>query len=383
MTPMAGGGLRELDRHRHLDGLRGLAILAVLATHVIFLDAGRSTWSLRGGFLGVDVFLVLSGFLIGGVLIRQVAATGTVDGRDFARRRLRRLLPPLVLLLAVQAPVALALGATAGEQVLQAVLALTFTSNWQLSFGHRAPFELVHLWSLSMEGQFYALCALGAWCVRRRLVDPAAAGRVAVRPLLFGLGAIALAAATWRIVLFERGVPLEALYERTGARLDSLALGVGALIVWRHRVVSDRVLRAGGAVGLGVLGVAWVVAEPSSTWLYLGGFTVIALAAGLVVAAAATGAGSVARLGDLRPLRWIGTISYSLYLWHLPIYIWVMRGLPDAYLWQRITIAVPASFIAAWLSFRLVESRVLADWRKGAPLTATASRRTLSRRSTR
>jgi peptidoglycan/LPS O-acetylase OafA/YrhL len=349
--------VRDLGRQPALDGVRGIAVLAVLATHFIFLNHGVTAWSLPGGFLGVDVFLVLSGFLIGSVLMGEVERTGSIDGPGFAGRRARRLIPPLAVLLAVQAAVALSLGATWGEQLLQAFLALTFTSNWQLSFGHHAPFELVHLWSLSLEGQFYALMALLIWCLRGRLRHP-------IR-IIWGLVAGSLVVAVWRLYLYRHGVSPEALYERTGTRLDSLLLGIAAALVWRTRLVSDSVLRIAGVVGLAVLAAASVIARPLASWLFEGGFTVVAAAAGTVVAAAATEGGPVSWLAGRRSLRWIGGISFSLYLWHLPIYIWTVRALPAAPLWATAAIAVPTSFIAAMLSFRFVESRTLATWRGG------------------
>lgn len=349
---------RELGQQRALDGLRGIAVLGVLATHFVFLNHGDTSWSLTGGFLGVDIFLVLSGFLIGSVLLREAGRTGSVDGPDFARRRARRLLPPLVVLLAIQAVVALVLGSTWGEQLLQIVLALTFTSNWQLSFGHQAPLELVHLWSLSLEGQFYAIAALLVWSLRRRLQRP--------RPIVWALVGASVLVALWRLFLYRYGVEPEALYERTGARLDSLLLGIAAALVWRGRLLADAVVRIAGVVGLAVLAVAAVVAEPSSPWLFQGGFTLIALAAAAAVAAAATDGGPVAWLGDRHALRWVGGISFSLYLWHLPIYIWTVRAMgPEAPLWATAAVAVPLSFLAAYLSFRLVESRTLAAWRGG------------------
>jgi peptidoglycan/LPS O-acetylase OafA/YrhL len=352
---------RRLGRHPELDGLRGLSILAVLATHVVFLDSGSDRWALPGGFLGVDVFLVLSGFLVGAVLLREIDRTGSVDGTDFARRRVRRLYPPLVLFLVVQALVAVViLDAEVREQLLQAALALTFTANWQLSFGHQPPFDLVHLWSLSVEGQFYVLMAVGLWALRRRLRRPDL--------VVAGLVLASVGCALWRLYLYRSGVELTALYERTGARVDSMFLGVAAAVVWRSRLVGDRVLRRAGAVGLAVLGVASVVARPDAAWLFRGGFTLIAAAAAAAVAAAATGGGAVARLGAVRGLRWVGGISYSLYLWHLPIYLWVVTAAPDAPLAVKAAVAVIGSFAAAYLSYRLVEVRVLAPWRHvGAP----------------
>lgn len=348
---------RRLGRQRHLDGLRGLSILAVLATHVVFLDDGNGRFALRGGFLGVDVFLALSAFLIGAVLLREMDETGSVDGASFARRRLRRLSPPLVVFLVVQATVAVAwIGTALREEIFQAVLALTYTANWQLSFGHQPPYALVHLWSLSLEGQFYLLMAVGLWSLRRRLHRPDL--------VVAGLVLAAVGVALWRMYLYRRGVELPALYERTGARADSMFLGVAAAVAWRSRLLSDRGFRVLGGVGLVILAVAAVVAEPGAEWLFRGGFTLIAACSATAVAAAATGSGLVARVGGVRFLRWVGAISYSLYLWHLPIYLWVVHAAPDASLVVKVGVAVPASFLVAWISFRLIESRTLAPWRR-------------------
>lgn len=356
-APVDTGTARELSRHRELDGLRGLAILGVLGTHVVFLDQGDPTWSLRGGFLGVDVFLVLSGFLIGGILLREAQHTGSIDGGRFTSRRARRLLPPLLVLLVGQAAVSLALGSGWVEQARQILLSLTFTANWQLSFGHRPPLEVLHLWSLSLEVQFYVIAAVGIWALRRHLSRP--------RVLVAGLCAGALAVLCWRWFLFERGVAPGALYQRTDTRLDSLLLGIAGVVVWRARLAGDRTMQLAGAAGVAFLAVCWWVVEPTDPWLYRGGFTLIALASVAAVAAAATGAGGVAWLGDRAWLRWFGTISYSLYLWHLPIYVWTVRVWPDLPLWAAVVIAAPVSIGAAVLSFRFVESRSLASWRGG------------------
>jgi peptidoglycan/LPS O-acetylase OafA/YrhL len=361
-----GGGTpvvppRSLDAQPRLDGLRGLAILAVLGTHVVFLDGGSYDWALRGGFLGVDVFLALSAFLIGAVLLRELDRTGgqgkaTIDGGDFARRRARRLYPPLIAFLAIEGVVAVAIGTGLGEQLFQSVLALTFTANLQLGWGHQPPYELVHLWSLSLEAQFYVLMALGLWWARDRIRRPE---RV-VAALLLGSVVVAM----WRLWLYRHGVALEALYERPDARLDSMFLGVAAALVWRSRLVSERALRIGGAVAAVALAVALVVATPTSSWLFEGGFTLVALAAAAVVASVAEGTGAVAAVGGLRPLRWFGAISYSLYLWHLPVYLWTVRAMPEAPLGVKVLVAVGASTTLAWLSFRFVEASGLAAWRR-------------------
>ncbi|CAN5471468.1 hypothetical protein BH10ACT3_BH10ACT3_10320 [soil metagenome] len=347
---------RPLGRHRGLDGVRGLAVLAVLATHVVFLDNGNDRWSLHGGFLGVDFFLVLSGFLIGSVLLGEVGRTGSIDGATFARRRGRRLLPTLIVVLVIQGVVAVALGSEIRRQLIQAILALTFTSNWQLSFGGQPPFDLVHLWSLSREGQFYALLALLVWSVRKRVEW--------ARPVALVLVLAAVAIAVWRLFLYQRGVDPIALYERTGARFDSALLGLAAALVWRARLVGERALRIAGIVGMVVLAVAAVTTDAAAPWLFEGGFTVIAAAAAAVVLAVVSGSGLTLAIADLWIFRWFGMISYSLYLWHLPVYLWVVRAIPDAPIGLKMLIAFSAATGVAVLSFHLVEARTLASWRR-------------------
>lgn len=348
--------VRELGPEPALDGLRGAAIVAVLATHVSFLDEGSYRFALRGGFLGVDLFIVLSAFLISSVLLRSTAGGAPLDAGDFARRRLRRLVPPLAVFLVIESVVALAFGASAREQLLQVVLALTFTGNWQFSFGHQPPFALLHLWSLAVEAQFYVLMALGVVALRRRLRRPWVA--------VGGLVVAALLVAVWRWWLFQRGVSIQALYERTDTRADSMFLGVAAAVVWRRRLLPDGAVRVAGVAGAAVLLVCAVMVSVTDAWLYRWGFTVVAAASALLVAAVATGTGGLWRAMSWSPLRWVGARSYSLYLWHLPTYILIVAIMPGAPLVVKGVLALVGSVIAAVLSFRWIETRALAAWRR-------------------
>lgn len=355
---------RELKAAPVLDGLRGLSILAVLGTHVIFLDPARRDGVLRGGFLGVDVFLVLSGFLISATLLRERDRTGTVDLGKFLGRRARRLVPPLAAFFAIHALVVLILGDPIVEELRQAALSLTFTSNWQLTFGHQPPYDLVHLWSLAAEGQLYVLCGLAVWWARDRLDETSR--------VVGGLLLAALAVAVWRLVQFRMGLDLEALYERTDVRADSMILGGLAAVAWRTRLVPDRVARIAGAVGGAAIVVAWFVTEPRAPWLFGGGFSLIAFAAAAAVLGALAGERSpVAVVAGWRPLMELGKVSYSLYLWHLPIYLWTARALPDGGVAVRLPIAVGASLAAAMLSCRFVEQPYLSR-RAGQSATSAA-----------
>lgn len=370
MTTGASGAASDTSQPRRLgpsptlDGLRGVAIIAVLGTHVIFLDSGSPTWSLRGGFLGVDLFLGLSAFLIGAVLLRELdirsATEGApgIDARSFARRRLRRLYPPLMLLLVVSGVVAVVfLDKDAAERIHQSLPVVASLANWQRSWGNPLPFELVHLWSLSLEAQFYLLMALGFWFGRRHLD-----GRRPVLVLLVASAGVWI----WRLWLYDKGVDPADLYEHTGTRADAMLLGVAAAIAWRNRLLADRAVQLLAVVAGAFLVLAMVLTDVDSPWLYQGGFTLVAAASALVVMAAATGPGPVATVGGWAPMRWVGEISYSLYLWHLPIYIWTVNLLgDDAPLLAKAGLAVPASVLAGWLSYSFVERRTLAAWRRG------------------
>jgi peptidoglycan/LPS O-acetylase OafA/YrhL len=346
--------VRDLGPTPPLDGLRGVAILAVLATHVAFLDDGSSRFALRGGYLGVDVFMVLSSFLIGTVLLRSLAGGG-LDGPGFARRRLRRLWPALLIFLAIETPVALWFGEGLGRQVTQVGLAASFTFNWQWTFGDIPPFALVHLWSLAVEAQFYVLLAVGLVLARRHLHRT----RLLVVALLVG----AVLVAAWRWWLAARGVPQGELYVRTDTRADSMLLGLAAAVVWRHRLLPERVVPVLAAVAAVFLGLCFLFVPVDADWLYRGGFTLVAAAAALIVAGVATGGTWAARASGVAWLRWVGARSYSLYLWHLPIYIWFVEVVPDAPVGVTAPLAVACSFLVAIASFRWIESRALAPWR--------------------
>ncbi len=346
-----------------LDGIRGLAIGAVLWTHLGFLGDGAGRWELSGGFLGVDLFVVLSAFLIALVILSELDRRPKVNPPDlnvsgFARRRARRVYPVLIVFLAIEGLIAVATGTEVGVQLTQTAFALTFLSNWELTLGIQPPFELVHIWSLALEVQFYALLAAGfLWWSR---------GERSLKRVLLGLLAATMLVAAWRLFLFQSGVLPAELYERTDTRADLLSLGVAAAFVWRSRMIPDPWIQKLGLAGGLFLMICFVFAEPGSPWLFDGGFTLVALAAGAVVAAATTGKGLICAIGSWRPLRWLGAISFSLYLWHLPIYIWVNRGLTEQTAAVRIAVAVPSAVFAGWISYRLVESRFLAGWRQGS-----------------
>lgn len=300
-----------------LDGVRALAVLAVIAFH-------EGIPELRGGFLGVDVFFVLSGFLITDLLVAQYHRDGRLILRDFWVRRARRLLPALGLVL-VTVTAAVTLFEPGELAPLRDALlgALTFSSNWSQALAHQSYFSafgplppLQHLWSLAVEEQFYLawplvlVVALGR-TLRRRLAAALAWTGAALSALLMAM-------------IYIPGSDPSLVYYGTDTHASALLIGAGLALTFplaRLGAAAPMVARRldiAGIVGLVALGWAITHFSGSDQALYPDGLVFAALAAGVVVAAAAT-PGLIARLLGWRPLRWLGVRSYGIYLWHWPV----------------------------------------------------------------
>ncbi|MDA8369726.1 MAG: acyltransferase [Nocardiopsaceae bacterium] len=357
----ASGGKQHLPA---LDGLRGVAILGVLLFH---------TDHLPGGFLGVDLFFALSGYLITDLLLREVEATGTVSMVSFWGRRIRRLLPALAVMLA---GVTVLVWAVGPPDMVRTALAdgpwvQLNVVNWHLvaesvgywdRFGSERVFE--HLWSIAVEEQFYLLWPVVllviAWFGRE--VDR----RVAVIAVVASVASLLL-----MITLVGSAAPTR-LYIGTDTRMSSLLLGA----VFAARPVRTVLARAVGRSAGTVLvllavgtGTAWsLVAGVNSLWLFTGGLFAHSLASALLVTLCAQEPRSlVAHVLAWRPLQWLGLISYSLYLWHWPVIVLLspqMTGL-DGWSWTVLVGAV--SIGLATLSKYLVEDpiRFRAAWARG------------------
>jgi peptidoglycan/LPS O-acetylase OafA/YrhL len=321
-------GLRHVPG---LDGLRGLAVFGVLLFH----DGGR----LRGGYLGVDLFFVLSGFLITTLLVMEHDRTGTIDLRSFWIRRARRLMPAL---LAIMPAVALYAKTLAAPKELasiraDAVATLAYVANWRSIFARRsywemftAPSPLEHTWSLAIEEQFYVLwplVALGLLHLGRKR-DPARPARV-----LFGsCVALALASASAMFLQYEDGSTMR-VYLGTDTRGTSILLGAALGASGWAEASADgpsrsdsngapRWLKAASLSALGVLGAAWWALDGQSEHLYRGGFWVTEVACAVLIATCVRLPQSlVARALSLRPFRALGIVSYGVYLWHWPVYV--------------------------------------------------------------
>jgi len=290
-----------------LDGLRAVSILAVMLRH---------TGLLPGGFLGVDVFFTLSGFLITSLLLQEYEVHGLVSLRDFYMRRALRLLPALVpvVILAGGAMIAWAPG---WDSIAFIASVVFYTANWAGVM--MLPQGLLgHVWSLSIEEQFYAvwppalLLPLGV--VRRR------------GALALVLSVAAVLTVVYRAVLLHNGATLRRLYLGSDTHADPILIGCAlALLVAAPVCQSDksmtRVRTALGVVGLSGLLTIFALAGFPLAYLRYGGLTVLAtaVATALVVLAALPPASRLATLLEAAPLVWIGRRPYGLYFWHFPV----------------------------------------------------------------
>lgn len=350
-----------------LDGLRGLAVIAVLLFH-----GGK----LQGGFLGVDLFFALSGFLITSLLLAEIERSGTVDVLAFWGRRLRRLLPAVLLLL-VGVTVLTTIVASVPERAAtlsDGPWAQAYVANWHAIAGHRdywASFELPrmfgHLWSLAIEEQFYfvwpVLLALIAWRSRR-----------VHRTVMYVCIVASLLSLAQMIRLLDAANPTR-VYIGTDTRASSLLLGALFAVAPLRAATSRFTARVGrgyNAVAfavIGAIGVFWVVAAgPASPWLFRGGLFAHSLLSALIVAgSAAQPHAPISRLIGWEPLRITGALSYSLYLWHWPLYALLSESRTGMSGWGLFAVRVAASFAAAALSKVLVEDpvRFRAVWARG------------------
>jgi len=353
----AGSARPALPIQPAFDGMRGVAVLGVLAAHLgELLVPNLSPWPLKGGFLGVDVFFVLSGFLITSLLLRELDRTRAIRFGRFYLRRAQRLVPALLGLLAAHWVYTAIEGFPFDMERRASLYALTFTSNWQPTWGINAgadvPLDLSHLWSLGVEGQFYLvwpLLFLGLY----RLVP---SGR---RMIAVMVGAIVAIAAVRALELSSYD-DWALVYTRFDARADALLVGAALAVAVARGLLPSRRTRKWLAIGGGMaLLVALAVLTPSAKVLYWGGFTVVAISAAAIVSLTLEPHSRLAQALSWSPIRCVGLAPYSIYLWHLPVYLWAVRVIPAT--WPRIAVALAVTALLSTISYQLLERPYMAS----------------------
>ncbi|HEX5713013.1 MAG TPA: acyltransferase family protein [Solirubrobacterales bacterium] len=316
-----------------LDGLRAVAVLAVIAFHLGY------GWA-PGGLLGVGIFFTLSGYLITDILLSQLARRGHIKLGQFWLARARRLLPALFLMMILVVAWVTVFGPAQPQQFRDAVVANAFyVGNWQLIFGDVSyfarfapPGPLNHLWSLAIEEQFYLLwpflLLLGTKLVRETPLPSGVRPRLAVATL-----ALALVSAILMAVIFKPSLDPSRVYYGTDTRAFELLFGAALAMVWPSRKLSPKIapgarnlLDGLGAVGLLAIALMIWQTDQYSSFLYRGGFVLLSVATVMVLAALAHPACRLGPILGCRPLRWIGVRSYGIYLWHFPVIVLTTPG---------------------------------------------------------
>ena len=306
-----------------LDGLRALAVIAVVIYHM-------NATALQSGLLGVTIFFVLSGYLITGLLIREWSTTKKINLPQFWLRRVRRLFPAIVFVLLGTIVLT---GVFAPDMLTKLrndiVAALLFFTNWWYIFqdvsyfeAMGAPSPVTHFWSLAIEEQFYLI-----WPPLLLLLF---SKRVKKRHIQLGLLVAAIASAAAMAILYSPQADPSRVYYGTDTRAFSLLIGAFLAFEFPPARVNghgrqgftarDRKIALGvGSAALAGILVMMVAVNGYSPFLYYGGIALLSLLTGALIITLADGRSPLARFFALRPLVWIGKLSYSIYLWHYPL----------------------------------------------------------------
>jgi peptidoglycan/LPS O-acetylase OafA/YrhL len=349
-------GVKRLPYMPGLDGLRAIAVLAVFVYH--FQNGGG--W-LPGGFLGVDVFFVISGYLITSLLLSEFRREGRVDLVAFWLRRARRLLPAVGVLIAV-VMVAGAFFDLGQISTLrgQALASMAYVTNWDLILSHQSYFDQFarpslfrHLWSLAVEEQFYLLWPIAFAFFMTRFGQ---------RRVVIGVICGAIASSLLMAILFDPVNPNRVFYG-TDTRATPLLIGVALAFFWHPEKLKARTgtlapvaLNVIGAIGLSMVAITFLTVHDYEISLYHGGFLLLSIWTAMLIAALAHPAATIGRTLGNPGMRWLGVRSYSFYLWHWPVLELTRPGI-DVPLHGPILFALQLGLTLALadLSYRYVE----------------------------
>jgi peptidoglycan/LPS O-acetylase OafA/YrhL/lysophospholipase L1-like esterase len=344
-----------------LDGLRALAVVAVLLYHA------DQSW-IPGGFLGVDVFFVISGYLITCLLLSDYQQTHGIGLKRFWYRRARRLLPALFTMLFVVSLYAILFLPDVLDQLRgEVIAALAYVENWFLIFRNLSYFQsagrpplLQHVWSLAVEEQFYLfwplilVLVLTVWGKSRRALLAGVLGAVAVSAILMA-------------VLYHPYTDPSRVYYGTDTRAQVLLVGAALAFVWAPWRLVGRTGRNAGIVLdavaiVSVIALIWMFLNVGEfdPGLYRGGFLMCAVVSALLIASTVHPASKVVPwLLGFEVFRWIGVRSYGIYLWHWPIYM-VTRPHSDVPLTgiPLLVLRLALTLVIAALSYKYVEEPI-------------------------
>lgn len=345
-----------------LDGIRGVAVMLVFISHFHWILSKKTGYSqvtpwkfinrtFEAGFLGVDIFFVLSGFLITSLLLKDHANKQPGMVGRFYKRRALRLLPALYALLIVDFFVAWLESARMDFQWRTTWRALLYLNNWNVVWNFRGSRkDLGHLWSLGIEEQFYIV-----WpAVVLLMLALKLHHQIIITVLSLAIAAIVV----HRINLWNDDIYWLFIYIRTDTRVDSLLVGALFAYVYRHYRVPSQVLN--WAATLCFAALMYIKYElDASPFIMKTGFTVIAVLAGIIILAGAEGAWFANRVLISRPLTIIGKVSYGLYLWHLPVFLILGRHVTSGPKPLRILAGIIVASVVTVISWFFIEKPFL------------------------
>ena len=348
-----------------IDSLRAIAVIAVIIYHI---DANY----LPGGFLGVDLFFVLSGYLISSLIIKEYKSTGTVNLYNFYVRRARRLLPAVYFMITVVLIIiTLFNGVLLKKSYLDALFGYIYSSNWWYifhkldyfdSFGSQSPFK--HLWSLAIEEQFYMFFPLIFLIFNRKSKSNNGNSKLN-KNFIYVVLSLILVSLIAHILLFDIN-NINRIYFGTDTRAFSLLVGVVGAILYPMDRLSERTTKKDNMIYsivslISILVLIGIMINTSeyNTWLYRGGFLLVAIIGLIIIISSGRQYTFMSKLLSFKPFVFIGKISYSLYLWHFPILVVTTPvseiGNPNLF---YVTLRIVLIFLVATGSYMFVETPI-------------------------
>lgn len=348
-----------------IDSLRAIAVIAVIIYHI---DANY----LPGGFLGVDLFFVLSGYLISSLIIKEYKSTGTVNLYNFYVRRARRLLPAVYFMITVVLIIiTLFNGVLLKKSYLDALFGYIYSSNWWYifhkldyfdSFGLQSPFK--HLWSLAIEEQFYMFFPLIFLIFNRKSKSNNGNSKLN-KNFIYVVLSLILVSLIAHILLFDIN-NINRIYFGTDTRAFSLLVGVVGAILYPMDRLSERTTKKDNMIYsivslVSILVLIGIMINTSeyNTWLYRGGFLLVAIIGLIIIISSGRQYTFMSKLLSFKPFVFIGKISYSLYLWHFPILVVTTPvseiGNPNLF---YVTLRIVLIFLVATGSYMFVETPI-------------------------
>ena len=348
-----------------IDSLRAIAVIAVIIYHI---DANY----LPGGFLGVDLFFVLSGYLISSLIIKEYKSTGTVNLYNFYVRRARRLLPAVYFMITVVLIIiTLFNGVLLKKSYLDALFGYIYSSNWWYifhkldyfdSFGSQSPFK--HLWSLAIEEQFYMFFPLIFLIFNRKSKSNNGNSKLN-KNFIYVVLSLILVSLIAHILLFDIN-NINRIYFGTDTRAFSLLVGVVGAILYPMDRLSERTTKKDNMIYsivslVSILVLIGIMINTSeyNTWLYRGGFLLVAIIGLIIIISSGRQYTFMSKLLSFKPFVFIGKISYSLYLWHFPILVVTTPvseiGNPNLF---YVTLRIILIFLVATGSYMFVETPI-------------------------